>query len=116
MLLGQQGVPAVPRIPARLRAAFEFPPPNATRVSTQLARRLAGTPSIHSLTPIQVEVQGRSAILRGQVASEHDRDLAEQMARLEAGIEQVHNELVVAGSSPAQEPATAEPGPSPSTP
>ena len=108
--MGQQGGQAATRVPATLKVAFEVPPPNAARISTQLARRLAETRSIRSLTPIRVELRGRTAILRGQVASEHDRGLAEQMARLEAGIAEVYNEIEVAGQSPAKEPAAVKAG------
>ena len=43
-------------------------------------------------------MEGRTAILRGEVATEHGREVAELMARLEGGVNEVRNEIVVAGS------------------
>jgi hypothetical protein len=107
MLPGQQGARTATRVPVKLQIGFEYHAPSAAQVSTRLAQRLAAARSIHALAPIQVEVQGRTAILRGSVASQHDRDLAGQLARLEAEIAAVNNEIVVAGSSPpaAKNPA-----------
>ena len=47
--------------------------------------------------PIQIEVEKGTAILRGAVASAHDRAIAERLALLEGGIWKVQNELTVAG-------------------
>ena len=44
-----------------------------------------------------MELLGRTAILRDAVALEHDRDLAERVVRREATVEQVQNQIVVAG-------------------
>jgi hypothetical protein len=54
-----------------------------------------------------VLLEGRTAILRGEVATEHGRELAGQLARLEGGIDQVQNEIVVAGSTTTGSPAGA---------
>ena len=75
-------------------AAFDYPESTSEKLSTSLVRRLK---KFQAQAPIQVEVRGRTAILRGVVTTEHDRVLAEQMARLEPGIEAVKNEVVVAG-------------------
>ena len=74
-------------------AAFDYPESTSEKLSTSLVRRLK---KFQAQAPIQVEVRGRTAILRGVVTTEHDRVLAEQMARLEPGIEAVKNEVVVA--------------------
>jgi hypothetical protein len=81
----------------------------APRFNSAVATRLAGLPAIHWRSQNQVEMRGRTAILRGVVATEHDRDLAERVARLEAAVDQVDNQLVVASSStkPAKPSATA---------
>ncbi|MCE9605972.1 MAG: BON domain-containing protein [Planctomycetia bacterium] len=42
-----------------------------------------------------VNLEGTTAVLRGNVATEHDRVLAEQVALLEAGVGSVRNELQV---------------------
>ena len=71
------------------------------------ARTPAGTPAVavaeairHNkqiavLSPITVTLDNETAILRGQVATEHDRQLVEILTRFEPGIWQVQNELRV---------------------
>ena len=78
---------------------FDRPVAASQHFSSSLARRLADLPAIHWRTPGQVEIRGRTAILRGVVATEHDRDLAERVVRLEAAVDQVQNQLVVAANS-----------------
>jgi hypothetical protein len=85
-----------------LRVAFDYAPPTPAALSASLTQRLADIPAIHARSPLRVEVQGRTAVLRGAVATEHDRALAEQMIRLEAGIEAVKNEIVAGDSTPAK--------------
>ncbi len=77
------------------RPAFQVNGPNDDRIGAKLARQLTASPRIQKSTPIQVEVKGQTAILRGTVASEHDRRVAEQAVRMEAGIWNVQNKLVV---------------------
>jgi hypothetical protein len=84
-----------------LTVGFENPSANSRQFSSSLAQRLADLPAIHWRTPGQVEIQGRTAILRGVVATEHDRDLAARVVRLEAAIDQVQNQLTVASNSAA---------------
>jgi hypothetical protein len=81
-------------------ADFDYPQPTSNQLSTLLTRRLAQTPAIHTQSPIRVTLQGRTAILQGVASSEHDRSLAEQMVRLEAGIEEVKNEIAVGSPTP----------------
>lgn len=45
---------------------------------------------------LSVSVAGRSATLRGEVASANDRSLAELLIRFEPGIDEVQNEIAVA--------------------
>jgi hypothetical protein len=72
----------------------------SSQVSSTLATRLKNLPAIHWNSSPQVEVQGRTVILRGEVASEHDRDLAERVTYLEAGVDRVENQLRIAANSP----------------
>jgi osmotically-inducible protein OsmY len=97
-------------IRATLRVAFSRPEtaPGPGRVNNTLVQLLSRSPRVQALSPIQVLVQGRTATLRGVVATDYDRALAEQVTRLEPGISQVRNELVVA-VAPA-EPELAPPG------
>jgi hypothetical protein len=64
------------------------------RLVTQLIQRLS---EIRKIVPVTVTMQGDTAVLRGGVATEHDRALAEGIALLEPGIWNVRNELWVAG-------------------
>ena len=78
--------------------------------------RLGKLPSLHFLGTFRVDIAGRTAYLRGRVASEHERDLAERVVLLEAGIDEVVNLIEVAGSAaprlpPPPAPASAVPPP-----
>lgn len=69
----------------------------------RVATRLEASPSLQRFGQIGVSMQGTTATLRGVVASERDRAMAEQMAKFEPGVDEVKNELKVqpAGSQPA---------------
>ena len=83
--------------PPKLEIGFNVPPP--ARLGTTLEARMAKIPRLRQVTPMRVTVHERTAILEGEVASPHDRLLAEQLARLEPGIDRVRNLLVVAPES-----------------
>ncbi len=76
-----------------LEIAFDVAPPAARELSSDLTRRLKATPGIHPASRIEVWVEGRTAILRGEIASERDRMLAEQIVLFEPGISAVQNDL-----------------------
>jgi hypothetical protein len=99
------GAAQAPVIRTRLSLGFENPAPDPQKFSSLLGQRLMDLPGIHWGSVVQVEIQGRTAILRGVVATEHDRDLAARVVRLEATIEQVDNKIDVAARSAT--PATA---------
>ena len=80
---------------------FDYPAPNTATITAEFPQRVAKIPQFRGLPPIQVEVRNRTAILRGEVATAHDRDLIERLALLEAGISQVQNELTVASTPSA---------------
>jgi len=73
----------------------------APEVNTAIAQHLGALPALHWQGPAQVEMQGRTAVLRGVVATEHDRGLAERVVRLEPTVDQVQNLIEVAGQTPA---------------
>lgn len=77
------------------RAGFDVSRPADNRLGAKLTRQLTASPRIAKSTPIQVEIQGQTAILTGTVASEYDRRIAEQAVRMEAGIWNVRNDLTV---------------------
>ena len=92
-----------------IRIGFSRAAVTPTRVGTELSRRLSSSRRIQSVSPVEVVVQGRTATLRGVVATNYDRALSEQLARLEPGIAQVKNELVVA-VAPAEPELSAPDG------
>ena len=67
--------------------------------SVRLTQRLNRSASVQPEGPVEVEVRGRVAILRGLVATDHARDLAAQLVLLEPGVDQVDNQLQVPGES-----------------
>jgi hypothetical protein len=110
-MYGAQGRSNASLIRTELSVGFDAPAANSQKLSSTLTQQLAGLPALHWRTPGQVEIQGRMAILRGVVATEHDRDLAERVVRLAPGVEQVQNQLVVASSAKsAKSPAAASEG------
>jgi osmotically-inducible protein OsmY len=102
---GQQGNQATSNttsIRTQLVVAFDRPSADGERtrqISESLSKRLSSLPGIHWSRSAQIEIQGRTAILRGVVATAHDRDLAERVLRLESAIDQVQNQLEVAANS-----------------
>lgn len=97
-------------LPSPVRVAkqvgFDYPLPAAAQAGAALSQRLNTAPTL-KVRGVTATVQGQTAILRGSVASSHDRQVAEQLALLEPGIWQVQNELVVA--QPAATPSDNRP-------
>jgi len=89
------GGASVPRLP---RASVEvgFVGPTGSRgPGPFLTALLARTPRIARLSPISVTMESDTAVLRGQVRTQRDRQLAEDLVRLEPGVWEVRNELMV---------------------
>jgi osmotically-inducible protein OsmY len=84
----------------QLVVAFSTPAPTAETVAARLSTRMQKIPKT-GFKGVTVEVDGRKAILRGEVSSEDDSRMAVMMARLEPGIRTVKNELVVKEPAPA---------------
>ena len=96
-------------IRARLRIGFSMIRPAPAQLGSRLSGRLERSSWLQAQTPMEVTIEKGTAILRGTVATEHDRMLAGRIARLEPGVRQVENQLTVAESpaspSPSDEPA-----------
>jgi hypothetical protein len=84
------------RVPLRL--GFQPQPVPASSI-VPYVQRMTKIPGLARLGPIQATLEGRTAVLRGTVASEADRQLAEGLARLEPEVMAVRNELVVGNPS-----------------
>ncbi|MBC8350537.1 MAG: BON domain-containing protein [Planctomycetes bacterium] len=82
--------------PPQLQLGFSLPERELTELGTHLAEELQGSSRFSAQCRFEVSVAGRTAILRGEVTSVRERDLAELVARIEPGISSVRNELLVA--------------------
>jgi len=91
----QGGTQSQSQIRIPLRLGFQPPAVAAPRFNVNFSERLAKTPSFQRVGRINVSLEGRTAVLRGTVASEADRQLAASLARLEPEVLAVQNELVV---------------------
>lgn len=85
-----------PQVRTTMTLGFESAVAAPQQVNSAIAEHLMALPALHWQSPVQVEMQGRTVILRGVAATEHDRDLAERVVRLEATVDQVQNQIVVA--------------------
>src|SRR4051794_3982456 len=86
------------RVPLRL--GFQ-PPAIAPQRLNAFSTRLTKIPGLAKVGPVEATLEGRTAVLRGSVATEADRQLAEGLARLEPEVLTVRNELVVGSAGPA---------------
>ncbi|GIW92162.1 MAG: hypothetical protein KatS3mg110_0203 [Pirellulaceae bacterium] len=67
----------------------------------RFAERLNRIPALRNVaSKVEVTVEGRAVVLRGTVATEHERDLLARLALLEPGIDEVRNELQVQAPVP----------------
>jgi len=84
------------RIPLRLGFARPRSVATASAASLRLAERLKKIRQVEAVGEIAVSSVGRTVVLRGTVATEQARSLAERVALLEPGVSEVQNELTVA--------------------
>lgn len=88
-----------PQIRFRITLGFSHPRPAGTKVSADFARRLTRIPQLASARSVAVTMEDRTAVLAGQVATEHEKKLIEKLAMMEPGVSAVRNELTVTASS-----------------
>ena len=96
------------QVPVSINLSFQFQPRTPEAVSRGLSSVLTRPGRLQVVSPVAVSIRGRdTAVLRGAVATQHDRDLAEQLVRLEPGVAQVDNMLTVGqpAASPSSPPA-----------
>jgi hypothetical protein len=86
------------QIRTRLRASIQVARPPASQVESKIESRWSSLPSHPRFRNVEIEMQGRTAILNGEVASQEDRRIAELLLRLEPGVQSIENQLSVAGS------------------
>jgi hypothetical protein len=93
--------------PPQLAVSFAYSAPPAEKLPALLHQRLADCPQLHAIGPIEVSMTGRTAIVRGTVASARDQFLAQQLLLFEPGISAVQNELRVQPATPDQQRSKA---------
>jgi hypothetical protein len=98
---------AQPAVRVRLVPAFDLAPPSPAQAAAAVQARLTNTVTTRSIGSAQVELNGRTAILRGSVGTARERELVERLASMEPGVSQVQNLLTVSASESAA--ATTEP-------
>jgi hypothetical protein len=91
---------------ASVQLGFDAPPAQPpVVVGARVQQRIASIPRIQEMGSVSIEMEGQTAVLRGQVATAQDRDLVARMLLLEPGISDVRNELTFAPSNdPAAQP------------
>ncbi len=73
-----------------------FSPMEVDQRSTELQSRIVRIPNLSPVSNrIGVKVDGNSVTLSGNVPTTHERKIAEQLVRLEPGVDSVRNQLVV---------------------
>ncbi|MGQ9770559.1 MAG: BON domain-containing protein [Thermogutta sp.] len=91
-------------IRSAVRIGFTAPAgPDTDAVSAGLAARLSRSLTLHNAPQaanVQVNLEGRTAVLKGTVPTADARLVLERLLLLEPGVDKVQNELVVAGSNP----------------
>lgn len=106
---GNQGYGNRQRRTLRVPVTLGFTPSQnaAPAVTSQRVQsNLNRIPQIRTMGSVNVQMEGRVAVLKGQVATQHDRDLVARMMLLEPGIGDVRNELVVVGAQTGRAAAT----------
>ena len=89
----------------RIEIGFEVTTPQVTAIASSVATSLGATKPGSRFRGVQVAFEGGTAILRGVVATQNDRTLAEQIALLEPSVSAVRNDITIA-SRPT--PATGQ--------
>ncbi len=77
----------------RLEVSFDSVAEDTTVLSQKALETLARSPELSGPSRIEVYVEGRTAILLGEVPSARDRELAALLLSFEPGISEVQNEL-----------------------
>ncbi len=79
----------------RIEVGFDVAPQKTTAVAINVVTSLGVNKAGSRFGGVRVSIDGQTAILRGLVASQNDRQLAEQITLLEPDISSVRNELLV---------------------
>lgn len=83
-----------------LEVGFDYGVAGRQGVSAALVQHLRSSPALDPANRIEVSVEGTTATLRGEVVSERDRALVEQLVLFEPGVYAVRNELRIRPHEP----------------
>jgi hypothetical protein len=95
-----------------LRLGFDPHRVESSAVSERLATRLPRIPGLETVSGVDVKMDGKTAVIRGVVATQRQRSLISRLALLEPGISDVRNELTVDPDVAPQRPSLLESVPS----
>lgn len=90
--------------PPQLTVGFDYSLPPAPDRGATLKQQLESCSRLQRQGPLEVSLAGQTATLRGTVASERDRQLAQMLVLFEPGVANVKNELRVATPPPTAPP------------
>jgi hypothetical protein len=96
------GIRRVPSYYTELGFDRRITPP--TQVQANLQQMYAHTSRLSTPGAIRVDVDGQVVVLRGTVANDRERRLAESLARLTPGVHDIRNELGVRSASASSAP------------
>ena len=86
---------APPAIRVQLRPDFEVPPVMTAQTDARVQARLTKQMVMVGVSSPQIEMVGRTAVIRGVVANERDRELIARMTSLEPGVSAVENLVTI---------------------
>jgi hypothetical protein len=89
------------KVRAVVRVGFPYQGPAPTATAQRVNSRFSRMPLPESLQGVTIEMDGRTAVMTGQVATPEDAKLVERLLSLEPGVNGVRNELVVTGATSA---------------
>lgn len=84
-----------PVIRTRLRSAVQVEPRAPYHVQQVATGRFQSLPRRPQLRNVNISMQGRTAVLQGQVSSESDRRMSQLLMQLEPGVSRVENRVIV---------------------
>jgi osmotically-inducible protein OsmY len=90
-----------PPVRVQFKTAFVVPAATRAAASSESMRRLSASMQAGGMTSATAQLNGGTVVLRGVVASEHQRALAERLALLEPGVSRVENFLTIASADAA---------------
>ena len=84
-----------PTLRTRLRSAVGVPGRSPLQVGMTANDRLRTLPSRYQMGGVQVQMQGRTAVIQGSVANESDRRMSQLLMSLEPGVSRIDNRVIV---------------------